>query len=893
MRKIAKALLDLLLIIVLYFQSYLLLTLEINGYWDIPVWIVKSFAHHHNRSEMNLEIERFRLYPKKGFEMTGLEGYMPGCVCPILSVDSVRVAFSDNAFDLEKPAHGVIQGGTVYFPDPYIPEQDNLRLVENFSFHFWLDREKVSISSLRANISKLNVSSVSQLTIPYEAIEYYKNREPVTTGDSPRLDLLDRLRMLRWVHEYFRDADDAILALACSFDEDQGFTTGFSMFSEGARLENNITTQSLYFYGKLNYKDVFTFGDGFRGELESVRYGSNLRIDGLSFFLRHEQSSSFTLPSEAIIQAGQVYYNGNSIDYVSADLVPNDVESGSLRLDFGIVGQAATAHVNYDLDRKHADIGIIGDFNPLDIADSGLLGDIPDITLIDIPGVPHVEGSLSIDDWKTVSDIRFSMVTDTIMIKGAEFDYARAKGSYGDHTVHLDDFAATQPEYVLRGKLSQNFETEDYRFLLRGEAIPTDLNPMFHSWWSRIWTRFEFGQYPAAADIDIWGSHIDRTRRFTFGEISFRDVAYKGLFIDEGKIRLSTLSKYTHLFDLDVHHAKGIARGDIKAIYQYNGNNLVSQRMDLFTDIPFHEVAKVVGEDFDIYVENTNADAQPDIWVQGCLVSDDFPEYSNIEHLGIKIHSETPVEFFGVTMDSVDAEILKTSKEVTISPVSFVFAKGQGTGDFLVEGNKPPRTLNFKIDITDFDYHIASKKIKYLNKPEPEAEMVADIGSEQKKDQPKKERKPSFMDLSLEGSCPLGDWSGLRGTGRFDLEDPLIHRVHVFGGFSKMMDNAELNLGSFSLKHAASSLRLEGKKIYFEDLELTGPSTRVKSKGVVNLNDQTLDFRLKTFPLGEVKFPVVAGIAFLLRPITYMFEMKATGPIDDPEWNLVLDPSGL
>ena len=897
MRKIAKALLDLLLIITLYFQSYLLISLTINGYWDVPNWIVKPFIAHHNRSEMRAEIERFRLYPKKGFEMTGLEFYKPGCICPIFSVDSVRVAISDNGFSLDEPAHGVLQGGTVYFPDPYIPEEDNLRLIENFSFHFWIDREKVSVGSLRANISKLNVSSVNSVTIPLKTVSDYVHREPMETDDSPKMDLLDRLRMLRWIHQYFEDADEASLTLACSFDEEQGFSTGFSMFSEGARLQNNITTQSLYFYGKLNYKDIFTFGDGFRGELEAVRYGSRLKVEGLSFLVKHEPGASFNLPGEAIIQARQVIYNGNSIDYVSADLFPHDVESGSVKLDFGIVGQSATAKIDYDLSRKHADIAVVGDFNPLDIASSGLLGEPPEITLLRIPGIPHMEGSLSIDDWKTVSDIRFSMVTDTIFLKKAEFDYARARGSYGDHTIHLDDFAIMQPEYALRGKLSQNFQNEEYRFLLRGEAIPTDLNGMFHSWWSRIWTRFTFGQYPAAADIDIWGSHNDRTRRFTFGEISFRDTAYKGLPIKRGKIRLSTLSKYTHLFDLDVHHADGIARGDIKAVYQYNGTNLVSQRMDVFTNIPFHQIAKVIGEDLDIYVENTNAEAKPDIWVQGCLVSDDFPEYNDIEHLGLKIHSGAPLEFFGVTLDSVDAEILKTAEKVMISPVSFTFADGQGTGEFSVEGEEPNRVLNFKIDAVDFDYHVASKKISYLNKPEPETKVVAENNSKKnkknKKEEPPKEKERSFMDLTLTGSCPLGDWSGLQGTGEFNLDDPLIHRVHVFGGFSKLMDNAELNLGSFSLKRATSPLRLEGKKIFFENLELTGPSTRVKAKGVVNLNDQTLDFRLKTFPLGEVKFPVVAGIAFLLRPITYMFEMRATGPIEDPEWNLVLNPSGL
>ena len=108
-----------------------------------------------------------------------------------------------------------------------------------------------------------------------------------------------------------------------------------------------------------------------------------------------------------------------------------------------------------------------------------------------------------------------------------------------------------------------------------------------------------------------------------------------------------------------------------------------------------------------------------------------------------------------------------------------------------------------------------------------------------------------------------------------------------------MMDNAELNLGSFSLKEASSPLKLEGSKVFFENLELTGPSSKVRSKGFLDLGEQTLDFRVKAYPLGEVKFPVVAVLAFTLRPFTNLFEVRVTGSIEDPEWKLQIDPSGL
>ena len=894
MRKIAKPLLDILLIVSLYFQCYLLLALAVNGYWDVPIWMVKPFFLHHTKSDVNLGIERFRVYPKKGIEMNDLRVYREGCVCPIFRVESVRIAFADDKFNFQKSAEGVLQGGTVYYPDPYIPENQSVRLVENFSFRFGLDRKELTVNSLRANISNLSVISTNSVTVPFDALKELKRKNLQNkVEDNPRdLDLFEELGILRLIHKYFADVDEASLRVRCYFDREKGLAGAFNLFSEGARLEDNITTQSLYLYGMLRYQDKFSYGDGVRGELESIRYGTKIRADGLSFLVKHEQSESFgVLPVEVVAHVNRVDYNGNSIDYAAARIFPADIGRGKLVLDVGLLGQSATVDASYDLNQKQAKIGIVGDFNPIDIATSGWLSLDPESLHTKIPGTPHVEAGLTISNWTDISDIRFSMVTGAVEIKGAPFDYARAIGTYADHTVTLSNFAATKPAYVLRGRLSQNFETTDYRFLLHGDVFPTDLNPMFHDWWSRLWTRFEFGQQPVSGDIDIWGAHNNRLKRFTYGRIAFQNVSYKGLPIERGKIRLSTISKYTHLADLEVYHPQGVARGDVKMIFERKGSEQVSERLNVFTDIPFHEIAKVIGDDMDVYVENTNPEAKPDIWVKGCLIHDDFPDFAYLENLNIKIHAETPVEFFGVTLDAVDAEILKRDKHITVSPVSFAFAKGQGTGEFHVDGKEPDRLLSFQVDIEGFDYHVAGTKLKSMSQSQPET--APKIANNAKADKPKKEREPSVANLTLEGSCPLGTWNGLKGTGKFELDDPLIHRVHVFGGFSKLMDNAELNLGSFSLKHATSPLRLEGKKIYFDDLELTGPSTRVKAKGVVNLDDKTLDFRLKTYPLGEVKFPIVAGVAFLLRPITSLFEVRATGPIDDPEWNMVLNPGGL
>lgn len=892
MLKTAKYIFQALLMVSLYIQSYLLMSLSFQGYWDIPSWMIKTFVYKHNSLDLEIQWDQVRLYPRKGLEITGLQFYSEHCLCPVIRIGMIRVTLPDRGLLLRKPLEGIIQNGVFYFPDQYLPEEDNLRLIDNLSFHFKVNRNEISLDSFRANISKLQLFSTNTVSIPFDDFRNHHDDEKVQSLNVDPREILDKMRTIRYIHQYFDDADKASIAFSFDYNKEEGFGCFFNLFSEGSRLLDNITTQNLYLYGELHYKDNLSFGDGIYGELESIRYGSTLRLDGLSFRSKHDATAvNPLLPEQITIHTKHAEYEGKEIDFVSTDIFPRNLDVGHLNLMLGVDNQAIVANADYDLEDGAFEIRFQGDFNPISIAKNGWAPHLSFLHLIDFGGTPSIQGSFEINKWKNFENFHFGIVAKDLMLKGSFFDYARGKGYYKNNTLFLDHFSVTQPGYTLRGSLAKSYQTTDYRYMLQGFGIPTDLNSMFKEWWSKTWDQFEFNNNPVYADIDIWGTDNDITCRHAYGKIALKDISYKGMPIVRGQVKLHALAKLTHLFDLDIVHAKGRASGEVMNIFKHDKKGLLTQHFDIHSNIPLHDIAPIVGDALDVYVENTNPEVAPHVWLRGCRVSDSFPLYKKLERLNIKIESQTPFEFFGIEIDSVDADVLKEDSDITVSPVKFHFANGQGSGSFHVRKEESCNVIDFKVDIQDFDYTVALTKIKKLDKSETDEENL-DVSSLEKRSE-KKVKDRSFMDLRVEGSCPLGDWAGLVGSGYVELNDPLIHRVHIFGGFSKMMDNAELNLGSFSLKKATSSIRLEGQKIFLDDLELTGPSSRVKSKGVINLEDQTLDFRLKAYPLREVKFPVVAGLALIFRPITGLFEVKVSGSLVDPEWKLVIDPSGL
>lgn len=908
--KAIKCTIDSLLLFLLTVQTLLLLTLVYRGYWEIPTWIIEKGFHRNAPELLDLKVDSIRFYPRKGIEVMGVQVLSSECVCPLLSVERLLVLPSDPLIGRSKSAMGLLQNATLYFPDPYLPQSQNLQLVHGLSIRFAIDREKLTLQSFKGYISELTVASLNPVVLDLKALGKNGNKDKKQHFSSK--EVFRKLREIRFLHEYFEEAEEALLTFSFEDEADAGRQiANINLYASSSLMMDQVLTQDLYLSGKLIMDGELYMEDAVFGEIKAMRFSDKMLLESVSLELMYEKDEVYSIiPNRIRAHSADLHIMDRPFEYFTAVVCPENFVQGNMSSGFGFGKQYLSTDCSYDLDLKTLDLKIKGDFDPLLLAQDWV-GAFDGMEKLKFGGIPHVSAGLRVEDWDRIQDLHFRVTGSDIVLNEVQFQYARTQGRWDQlkRALFLDHFILTRPDNSIRGRLFRSLKTTEYRYLIEGRGIPPDLNPMFKPWWASTWSQFDFQGNPITVDLDIWGTENDQAKRYVYGAMSFEDISFKGLQIDAGEVRLNAISKYIDLFDLRVQNGVHEASGRVQNIYEATGNRQVSEHLNLFSNIPLHVIAPAVGSYLDPFVENTRPDTVADVWIDGVMIKPEFPEFRHLDDLVIKIHVDRPTEFFGFELDRADARVHKTGDHFVIDPVSFEFARGKGSAIFVASGPDDEKMLDFDVSIEDMDFREAIEKISAFNKEEPDnsttsetgdvvavsdGDSSADASIAGKTSSPlKRPKDESYLDLVIKGSCPLDSLDGLQAEGHFELDDPLIHRVHIFGGFSKLMDNAELNLGSFSLKRASSPFVVDGRILRLEDLELTGPSSRVRSKGTVNMEDGSLDFRLKAYPLGEVKFPVIAGLALVLRPFAHLFEVQLSGTLIDPDWKVVIDPSGL
>ncbi len=910
-----KCLLESMLLLLLGGQTLLLLALTYRGYWEIPSWFVEYMLDRKIPSSLSVELGSVRYYPGKGLEILDLELHSEECRCPLMTVGNLLVVPSEPTLEMGKSesAVGLLSNAVVYYPDPFLPASENLQLIKDLTLRFHVDGEGIELESLKAKLSRLTLASRNVLRLRFAWFQDQRTKPGVV--EFPTEVVFQKLRELRYLYDAFEHAEKALLTLSFDSDPDPQVTpsAALSLYAASARILDRVNTQGVFLEGRIVWEDAIVVEDKLRGEIQSVRYEQELQMDELTLAFTYLRDGFFSLlPDEVGLQAAKLSFRGQELDFLEATIWPERTGQGEIAATMGFAGESTAIEAAYDIPQEWMGVQVSGDFDALHMAATWTQA-MQGFSLFGFEDIPHLRASFEIREWQHLSPIEFRAVGTSILAKGVNFEYGRTWGRWDgtQQRIVLDQFVGQRSGYTLSGSLDKTLGYGPYRYRIFGQGIPTDLNPMFRSWWSAAWEDFDFREHPVQVDLDIWGLESDPGQRFVHGMLGFEHLDYKGLDIERGQVRLNSVARYLQLLDLVVKTPDGVASGDVSIVYDPLDSNMLSEHLDLYTNLPLHRVAPLVGDDLQPLVENTRPDTVADVWLHGVLVKEAFPEYRHLDSLKLRVQVRRPTWFYGFEIDGADAFVHKQQDRVEIHPVDLRFAGGRGNAFFVGYEEGGLRQVDFAVDLRDFDFRSALSKVEGLQEEaeleQNGSEKIAAQGIAAVNGEPAESSQSSvgatmignvpegrsFMNVRLAGSSPADSLDGLQAWGEFDLNDPLIHRVHLFGGISKAFSNAELSVGSFSLKEASSPLRVEGKRIIFEDLELTGPSSRVRSKGVVDLEDGSLDFRLKAYPLGEVKFPVVAGLALILRPFAHMFEMQLTGTLKEPEWKLVIDPSGL
>lgn len=511
----------------------------------------------------------------------------------------------------------------------------------------------------------------------------------------------------------------------------------------------------------------------------------------------------------------------------------------------------------------------------------------PEATLVEVDfgsGL-YVSAQTEITTEKLIPDsIQFRAETGPASIQGFSAEHALFEGEFFPSTMTLSvDRLETQTEnYHLSGTYSHDFRSNVFRLLIHGGFLPMDISGWMRDWWDKVWVDFDLREVPYI-DLDLTGDWDYRDAREMFGGIRFRNISLRGMEIDRGFASMRSRPYLFELFDLEVFRPEGQASGGFANLLDWETRREYAKIYDFTSTLDLEKVAPLFGEEIEGIVSRFDLDAPPTLTVQGVLFPDIPGKDSPIDNLRIFASTDFPLTFSTIRLDNLAFRGVFQNDLLRIDPVDF--GLGGGTGKAWIaykteQGAESPATAWLELkNANPAEVAQAIPKIK-----EAVADRFEPSGNVDPED--------SNLDFTIEVSGDLQEPETLLGEGRIDLLTPNLANVRLFGIFSRIYEELSLPLsfGSFQFERVSSSFLLNKGLVEMPNMTLHSPSSRLLASGSYSMENETIDFDARMQLLGEVNFPILSQIGFLLSPLGKAFEFRLWGELDDLNWRLYMDP---
>ncbi len=459
--------------------------------------------------------------------------------------------------------------------------------------------------------------------------------------------------------------------------------------------------------------------------------------------------------------------------------------------------------------------------------------------------------------------------------------------SFSGHvTLAGTDFRATdvilhQGGNEARGSYTMDTATLDYRFLLTGRLRPTGINGWFSEWWPRFFSNFDFTAAPPVADVDVQGRWGRPDLSTEFISVDAASPVIRTVPFDRVRTRLFIRSDFfTDALDFSVAHATGSASGSFTRRYDPAAQALRSMDLAVNSSMDVQAGARIFGaEGLDI-VEPFLFTAPPRLRISGRL---DGPAAPGGEHQKLHLEGESTGAFtlFDFPLGDLSFAADLADNDLVIDRVGVSFAGGTGAGQVRLTGRKPDRRLDFNYELKGANLAQSITTVENFSARRRSAAPATKSDFLEKAGEVR-------LDLALAASGRYQDPYSFQGKGRAELAGPELGQIRLLGLLSEL-----LNFTALRFTKLQGDFQLDGRKLAFPDLKLTGANSEIDAKGSYALDAQELDFNAKVFPLGESKYFLPQIFNAVLAPLSEILEVRLTGSLAKPEWAFVHGPTNF
>ena len=557
---------------------------------------------------------------------------------------------------------------------------------------------------------------------------------------------------------------------------------------------------------------------------------------------------------------------------------------GEFAADAG--GAAQTGRIDLDVRRGAGTVTLAGALTPELLHRAAGLPGLAAARWVELHDPVTAEGRIELAaGWKPAraeGDVAAGKVT----ARDVALDGARAHVAYADHQLAVTDLVLRQGENLARGSYTMDATTRDYRFLLQGRLRPPDINGWFKEWWPRFWANFDFTAVPPEADVDVRGRWGTGLQSAVFCGVDADHPVIRGVAFDRARTTLFIRPFFYDVFDFTAERAGHAARGAF--VLAVEPHQARVRTLDFLgdSDLDPADWARLYGPAAAAYLAPYQYAAPPRVHASGQLRGPEAPGGPETK-VDLTLATDSRFAFEGLPLDRLKLDATYRNGDLDLRHVVADFAGGALTGQARLAGPPAARRLAFEATLKGADLARAANALEEVQLPGTPA------GAKRAGTRILHRATGGHLDLTLNAEGRYRQPYSFQGSGQFAIAGQELGEINLFGPLSELLSKTLLNFTSLRLDAAQASFQIEGRKLAFSQVKVTGPTAAIEAKGDYWLDAKTLDFNAVVFPLHKSNFVPADALGVLLTPLSSLLELKLSGSLDKPSWTFLFGPINI
>jgi hypothetical protein len=481
-----------------------------------------------------------------------------------------------------------------------------------------------------------------------------------------------------------------------------------------------------------------------------------------------------------------------------------------------------------------------------------------------------------------LSSSKFRIKAEELIVRNSPPATYRIHGKINpDGSILAHDIYGRLKHSEVRGSFRQNWSNLDFRFLLEGRCMPTEINPWLKDWWDVIWQEFAWSKDIPYCDFDIrgqWSSKKKSTK--TYGAVEVSNISYRDLPLDKGSLKVIVDEKKTRITEINLFPPTGKVEGNL-SFPRSSSNQPLILGFDLKGEINPTHCRRAFGPVAEKALTRFDTNSTVKVIAKGqVLLANDVnrSDNENLTYFRINAAAHNPIRFSGMPLEYLSLDLQSSADQTHIEKLDFGIAGGRGSGSLLFREEQNGSELDIKLSVQ-----------KVNRSSFVEAMTLSDAFSEDKnssQQDPSEMLTSGILDLSLEASGRTDEIWSFDGNGSLLISDPALGKVRIFGSLADLIGKS--SLGSVRFSKLDTPFILNGERATFKNLNLSGPTSLLVANGDINLSQGLLDFEARLHLLGNI--PLVSKLTQLADPLSALGNIKIGGSFDEPTWNVQFRP---